>query len=136
MSGNRTLGNSFENHLAERLHENGFWVHLLKQSQAGQPADIICVKNNHAALIDCKVCSDGRFDTHRIETNQTGSMKAWRQAGNIDWWFAIELPDGDIRMIPGDVADQWILRHTSYDILWSELLRFMTLEGWWERFEN
>ena len=42
---NKKLGNSFEEEFAELLYEHGFWVHLLQQNAAGQPADIIATKN-------------------------------------------------------------------------------------------
>ena len=131
---NRELGNKLEQRIAEILSAKGFWVHLLTQNQAGQPADIICVKNNKAALIDAKVCSHGYFDTNRIESNQTASMHVWADCGNREWWFALGMPDGEIYMIPGDVAQHWVLKHTSPAIYYYECNRhFMTLEGWCER---
>lgn len=134
MSGNRTLGNGFESRLAGELAKHGFWVHLLKQSQDGQPADIIAVKNNTATLIDAKVCSDGFFRTSRIESNQEGSMMVWGDSGNDSWWFALEMPDGSIYMIPGQTALHWELFHRSPTIRWAELKEgFLTLERWCER---
>lgn len=71
---NKTLGNHFEGELCELLAENGFWAHNLAQNQAGQPADVIAVKNDVAILIDCKVCSNDRFSLSRIEDNQEMAM--------------------------------------------------------------
>ena len=64
---NKKSGNQFEATLCEILAEEGFWCHNLAQNSAGQPADVIAVKNGEAYLIDCKVCSRGRFSFDRIE---------------------------------------------------------------------
>ena len=52
---NKKLGNSFEAELCEILSQHGFWAHNLAQNAAGQPADVIAVKDGEAFLIDCKV---------------------------------------------------------------------------------
>lgn len=139
MSGsNRELGTNFERDLAETLHDMGFWVHLMKQNAAGQPADIIAVKKNRAVLIDAKVCSDYVFRTSRIEANQLGSMSAWEDAGNREWWFALLFPTHDVYMIPGATAARWeMLYSTSSNIYWRDVEgKFMTLKEWGERFDN
>ena len=38
---NRSVGGRFEQELARKLADAGFWVHVLQQNKAGQPADII-----------------------------------------------------------------------------------------------
>ena len=63
---NKKLGNSFETELCEILSKNGFWVHLLNANRAGQPADILAVRNKVSYLIDAKVCSEGKFPLSRI----------------------------------------------------------------------
>lgn len=130
---NRELGNKLERRIADIMSAKGFWVHLLTQNQAGQPADIIAVKNNRAVLIDAKACMNGYFDTNRIESNQTASMHVWADCGNRDWWFALGMPDNEIYMIPGDVAQHWVIDHTSPAIHLYECGRFLTLERWCER---
>lgn len=97
---NKALGTSFEEDFAQMLYEEGFWVHLLTQNAAGQPADIIAVKKKKALLIDCKVCSDDRFPLSRIEDNQHSSMELWRDCGNGEAWFAFKISQGQIFMIP------------------------------------
>ena len=97
---NKTLGNGFEQELCERLYEYGFWVHNLAMNQAGQPADIIAVKNKVAYLIDAKVCSNKGFALSRVEENQELSMMLWKDRGNGQGWFALKLPNNDIRMMP------------------------------------
>lgn len=57
MASNRKTGTTFESELCEILSQNGFWAHNLAQNSAGQPADVIAVRNKTAYLIDCKVCS-------------------------------------------------------------------------------
>lgn len=90
---NKKSGNQFEAELCEILAKHGFWVHNLAQNSAGQPADVIAVKNGSAYLIDCKVCSNGRFALNRIEENQALSMELWRDCGNGNGWFALKFGD-------------------------------------------
>ena len=98
---NRKLGNSFESELCEILFIHGFWCHNLAQNQAGQPADVIAVKNKVAYLIDCKVCStDKGFDLRRVEENQVTAMTLWKECGNGQGWFALKVEEEEIVMIP------------------------------------
>ena len=97
---NKTLGNNFEQELCEKLSEYGFWVHLLNMNRAGQPADIIAVKNKKAYLIDAKVCSSRGFALSRVEDNQELAMNLWNERGNGQAWFALQIPTGEIYMIP------------------------------------
>ena len=102
---NKKLGNSFEEEFAELLYEHGFWVHLLQQNAAGQPADIIATKNKTPLLIDCKECTNNRFPLSRIEDNQHSAMDLWRDRGNGEPWFALKVQGVDtdrdyIFMIP------------------------------------
>ncbi len=91
---NKKLGNDFEATFCQMLSENGFWVHNLAQNAAGQPADVIAVKNGKPYLIDCKVCSNGKFDQRRIEENQNLAMAMWVLCGNGQGWFALKLYQG------------------------------------------
>ena len=89
---NRVIGNNFEDDFANLLFEKGFWVKKLAQTQQGQPADILAVKNHKAYLIDCKVCSgDKGFPVSRIEPNQDTAMDLWRDCGNGEGWFAFKF---------------------------------------------
>lgn len=97
---NKTLGNNFEQELCEKLSEYGFWCHLLNMNKAGQPADIIAVKNKKAYLIDAKVCSSRGFALSRVEDNQELAMDLWKDRGNGQGWFALKLPTDEIYMIP------------------------------------
>ena len=51
---NKKIGNGFEAEFCEKLFQNGYWVHNLAQNAAGQPADVIAVRNGVAFLIDSK----------------------------------------------------------------------------------
>lgn len=97
---NKKLGNAFEQEFCEMLYAYGFWVHRLTQDSAGQPADVIAVRNKTAYLIDCKDCSAKGFDLRRIEENQITAMRLWDECGNGQGWFALKVPTGDIYMIP------------------------------------
>lgn len=96
---NKKLGNDFEAQFCEILFGEGFWCHNLAQNQAGQPADVIAVKNGKAYLIDCKVCVNDTFPFSRIENNQHTAMTLWKQSGNGYGWFAFRLSDNSIFMI-------------------------------------
>ena len=109
---NKKLGNTFEAELCEILAEEGFWTHNLAQNSAGQPADVIAVKEGEAYLIDCKVCSRGRFSFDRIEENQTLAMELWRDCGNGDGLFALNF-SGEIYMVTLDSLQNCRNRHTS-----------------------
>lgn len=104
---NRKLGNDFERELALILAANDFWVHRLNQNQAGQPFDIIAVKNQYAEAIDCKVCTNDKFELSRIEDNQHSAMQRWRDCGNGEGWFALKLSDGDIYMMSYMAAQRY-----------------------------
>ncbi len=98
---NKTLGNKFEAELCNILAEKGFWTHNLAMNKAGQPADILAVRNKVAYLIDAKVVStDKGFALSRVEDNQELSMDLWNECGNGQAWFAIKLPSGEIYMLP------------------------------------
>ena len=97
---NKTLGNNFEQELCEKLSEYGFWVHPLAMNKAGQPADILAVRNKIAYLIDAKVCSNRGFALSRVEENQELAMTLWDECGNGQGWFALKVPTGEIYMIP------------------------------------
>ena len=97
---NKTLGNNFEQDLCEKLSEYGFWTHNLAMNKAGQPADIIAVKNKIAYLIDAKVCSNRGFALSRVEENQELAMNLWDERGNGQGWFALKVPTEEIYMLP------------------------------------
>lgn len=98
---NKKSGNQFESELCEILSEYGFWCHNMAQNAAGQPADVIAVRNGRAYLIDCKVCSTNKgFALDRMEDNQDLAMALWKECGNGEGWFAMKLPNGAIYMLP------------------------------------
>lgn len=88
---NKSLGNQFENHICNYLFNNGFWVLRIPDTYAGQPVDVIAVKNKKAYLIECKVCSNNAFNTARIEPNQHATFQLWEEAGNGDGYIAMKF---------------------------------------------
>lgn len=112
-STNKKLGNKFETEFCEILFQEGFWTHNLAQNSAGQPADVIAVRNGKAYLIDCKVCVNDTFPFSRIESNQHTAMTLWRQSGNGDGWFALQLSNKDIYMIDHEVMTALSLNQSS-----------------------
>lgn len=95
---NRKQGTDFERQFCELLFNHGFWVMNIPQTQAGQPADVIAVKNTFATLIDCKVCENDTFPISRIEENQRNAMNLWSESGNGQGWFALKTSKG-VRMM-------------------------------------
>lgn len=128
---NKTLGNHFEAELCELLAENGFWAHNLAQNQAGQPADVIAVKNDVAMLIDCKVCSNDRFPLSRIEENQEMAMTLWEKQGNTQCYFAIKVSSGEIYMVHFDDLCMQRL-HGTKSIAEKDMGRYPTFQEWLE----
>lgn len=125
---NRKLGNNFESTFCEILFQQGFWCHNLAQNQAGQPADVIAVRNGKSYLIDCKVCSRGRFPFSRIEDNQHCAMSAWQESGNGKGWFAL-LCSGHIFMLDYETLAR--LAKTQSSISYSEMCFYgYALEAW------
>lgn len=125
MPSNKKIGNDFEADLCEILFANGFWVHNLAQNQAGQPADVIAVRNKVSYLIDCKVCSTHKgFDLKRMEENQHLSMTLWKECGNGEGWFAFRLPTQEVFMIPHFVIEAY--RHTQSYLSLSEVFELGT----------
>jgi Holliday junction resolvase len=126
---NKKLGNDFESEFCERLFEKGFWVHNMAQNVSGQPADVIAVKSGRAFLIDCKVCSRGKFPLERMEENQDLSMTLWEKCGNGDGWFALLLGGGEIYMIPHSVM---VLYREEKSALTADEIRMVGLsfEAW------
>lgn len=98
---NRSVGGRFEQELAQKLAEGGFWCHVLQQNKAGQPADIIAVKGKFHTLIDCKVISDNKgFSTTEARENQRLAMKKFHEIGKEMCYFALRLPDGSVYFLP------------------------------------
>lgn len=100
---NRTIGGQFEQVLANKLFEAGFWCHVMQQNKSGQPADLVAAKGKYHTLIDAKVISENELKTKgfpfsRIEENQRSAMLMFAMRCGEDCWFAIQLPDENIYM--------------------------------------
>lgn len=127
-SSNKKMGNDFEAELCGILFEHGFWVHDLAQNASGQPADIIAVRNGRAYLIDCKVCSGGKFDLQRVEENQESAMKLWTDCRNGMGWFAFKVGE-HIQMLPHPAVQA--LRVAQSSITNGRIMSYGTGLGYW-----
>ena len=105
MVSNKKLGNDFEQEFCKILSGKGYWVHNFANRKNGQPADVIAVKDGTALLLDCKVCSNGVFDTRRIELNQHLAMRKWERCGNGTAWFALKIDD-EIYMLTYSILEK------------------------------
>ena len=97
---NKSMGNRFEQELAQYLADAGFWVHVVQQNKAGQPADLIAAFGTYCTLIDCKVISDDNgFPLRRVEENQRYAMERFTDRTGNFCWFAMKLPDNSIHVV-------------------------------------
>lgn len=128
---NKKLGNDFERDFCMLMQDRGYWVLNVPQTQSGQPADVIAVKEGKAVLIDCKVCTGKTFVLSRVEPNQKTAMSYWEALGNGTGWFAIKMPTGNIYMIAlrtlealeraGNASiTEPVLEHYGYKFQWWE----------------
>ena len=131
MKSNRAVGNAFEQEFCELLSAYGFWVKNLRQDNAGQPADVIAVRNKVAYLIDCKDCSAKGFDLRRVEDNQITAMQLWGDCGNGQGWFALKLPTDEIYMIP--LFTVMIYRETQSSLSFADIHELGKTLDWWVR---
>lgn len=128
MATNKKIGNTFEAEFCEMMFEHGFWVHNMAMNQAGQPADVIAVKNHKAFLIDCKVCTNMNFPLSRIEENQHLSMELWKDSGNGEGWFALKI-EGHVFMIPHFTMKA--LSHEKATLTFNDITEYGTLFDKW-----
>ena len=100
MPSNLAAGSLFERQMAKMLADDGFWALVVPRNAGGQqPADILAVKGKYHVLIDCKVVSGDRFPFDRVEDNQHYAMGKFFEIGGEVGWFALLLPDGEVRML-------------------------------------
>ena len=106
---NRSVGGRFEQELARKLADAGFWVHVLQQNKAGQPADIIVATGDYHTLIDCKdVRSGNSFRLSRVEENQKHAMWRFQKLADHFCWFAVQFSDGEVYMLRYDFVAKLI----------------------------
>ena len=130
---NRSAGNRFEQELAEILAANGFWAHVMQQNKSGQPSDVVAVKGKFHTLIDGKVISDKcGFPFSRIEENQRCAMRLFQKRCGELCYFAIQLPDKTIWMIPLERME--VLRSRGNNRMTElEIRQSCPLEKWLEK---
>lgn len=93
---NKSNGTAFEKEFAGLLAEHGFWAHILKDNENGQPFDVIAAKDCTALVFDCKDCKGNGFYLRRMEDNQISAMKLWHDCGNVEGIFAVRYQDGAV----------------------------------------
>lgn len=103
--GNKKTGNLFEKQLAEKLSENGFWVHRFQDNQNGQPCDLMAARDGETYLFDCKSCGKDSFRLSRVEENQKNAMDLFYRTGNRRGMFAIRFPEGLIYLVDYQVME-------------------------------
>ena len=134
---NAISGYHFEVDFANLLKKHGFWAFRVAPNAAGQqPADIIAVKKNYHALIDCKLISaNNGFRFSRVEDNQRMSMTIFKEKCGEQGWFAIRPPDGKVRMLGLDTIEELekkgkasigVAELGEYTITWKEWLEWVT----------
>lgn len=128
---NRKTGVSFEQRLCISLSGYGFWAHNLAQKSQGQPFDVLAAKNGSAYPIDCKVCEKDTFKLDRIEDNQSSSMELWRDTGNGEGWFALELSNGAVYFISYSTMEG-LIRAGESSIPASRIKKAISLRKWVE----
>ena len=112
ITSNKKIGNTFESDFCDLLYEHGYWAHNLTQNASGQPADVIAVRDGRAYLIDCKFCTNNKFQFSRLEENQQTAMTLWENCNNGEGWFALSLNDGRIFMLSHNLMISLSLRQS------------------------
>lgn len=132
MNNNKKEGNSFEAELCDILSKNGFFAHNFKQGIGGQPVDVLACNSKIQTIMDCKLCSNGYFDTNRMEDNQILSMTKWLDIVKTLPYWVIKFKDtGNIYMVDYCVLD------TYHKNRWYEneiATLSLTLDEWLENF--
>lgn len=128
---NRHDGNCFEADLCDELSAAGFWAHNFAQNSAGQPVDIVAVKNNLPCLIDCKRCYTGLLSLSRVEPNQEAAAMMWWKSGNTEVWFAC-LYEEEVYM----VALKQIQKLEGIGFRSIDVRNYETLEEWISNYGN
>ncbi|MDD6716943.1 MAG: hypothetical protein PUF49_11325 [Firmicutes bacterium] len=132
MNTNKKNGNAFEREFCQYLFEKGFWVLNVPQYSAGQPADVVAVKDGRAYLIDCKVCSRRGFVLSRVEENQKNAMQLWYECGNGVGWFAIKTMNGEIWMMQLHILE--MLKRQKSTLNHNDLIQYgEPIERWVKR---
>lgn len=92
-------GREFENHVAKKLKEAGYWVLRIPQNETGQqPFDILAIKGTRILAYDAKVLSDGhRFPLDRIEDNQYNAFQLMEKKTGASEIGLLIYAEGKIR---------------------------------------
>ena len=91
---NYEIGKITEFNAAKFFSKHDYWVYQFPKTQAGQPADLIVIKNNKATLVEVKHCKSDRFSLNRIEPNQLTTYKFFKSKGNTSHKILIAFKSG------------------------------------------
>lgn len=94
-------GRDFENMIAKKLKEAGYWVLRIPQSETGQqPFDILAIKGKRILAYDAKVVSEGhRFPIDRIEDNQFNAFQLMEKKTGAEEIGLLIHAEGKIRFM-------------------------------------
>jgi len=94
-------GREFENKVAKKLKEAGYWVLRIPQNETGQqPFDILAIKGKRILAYDAKVVSDGnRFPLDRIEDNQYNAFQLIHKKTGAEEIGLLILADDKVRFM-------------------------------------
>ena len=113
-------GREFENHVARKLKEAGYWVLRIPQNETGQqPFDVLAIKGKRILAYDAKVLSDGhRFPLDRIEDNQYNAFQLIEKKTGAEEIGLLILCSGVIRFMDiSRINTEFWLGHKSIDVL-------------------
>lgn len=78
---NKKIGNDTELIIAKLFKEYGYWCHIFNSNYAGQPVDLVAIKNYKVWLCDVKHCDKPYFLLSRVEPNQWDTMQYAKECG-------------------------------------------------------
>ena len=96
----KSIGNQAEKEFATRMHNAGWWVHLLANNRNGQPLDVVMYKGNITWFIDIKNVANGDvFELSRIEPNQHSAFEMLMSYGSSNCAIVILFNDNVFYML-------------------------------------
>ena len=123
---NRKMGDDFEKEAALYFEKNNYWVYRFPNKICGQPFDILAINGSKIIAADCKVCSVGRFDKNRIESNQHTAMYTILRKTNAEAGFILKLENKAIFISYSDVISLKKRTLNTNDIMLKGVILFDT----------
>jgi len=94
MGTQKKIGNETEQRVVALFMMDNWWVHLFAYNSAGQPCDIIALKDDKSILADVKHCDNEKFVLSRIESNQESCFRYASECGVRHCGFIIAYDIG------------------------------------------